>query len=121
MTEKKPRRRGRRAWTEEEDAQVIASLRRQSKLQDVANELEDQLNRSWGAIMNRARILSQDLPGYQRAKTRRRWTHEDDLYLREHWGEQTPEEIAEHLRRSMGAVKMRVSVLGFARRRRRRS
>jgi hypothetical protein len=98
---------------------VIASLRQQTKLQDVANELEDKLNRSWGAIMNRARILSQDLPDFQKARTRRRWTAKDDQYLREHWGDQTPEEIAEHLSRSLGAVKMRVSVLGFARRRRR--
>lgn len=119
MTKRGPRRRGRRAWTEEEDAQVIESLRRHNKLQDVANELEDKLNRSWGAIMNRARILSLDLPDFERAKTRRRWTGEEDQYLREHWGEQAPEEIAEHLERSVGAVKMRVSVLGFARRRRR--
>ncbi len=119
MTQVTPRRRGRRSWTEQEDAQVIASLRQQSKLQDVANELEDVLDRSWGAIMNRARILSQDLPDFQRAKTRRRWTSDDDLYLREHWENDGPEDIAAHLKRSVGAVKMRVSVLGFARKRRR--
>lgn len=121
MTQETPRRRGRRAWTEKEDARVIASLRQQSKLQDVANELEDVLDRSWGAIMNRARILSQDLPDFQRARTRRRWTSKDDRYLREHWGNNAPEEIAKHLSRSVGAVKMRVSVLGFARKRRSRS
>jgi hypothetical protein len=119
MTEERNRRRGRRAWTAEEDAQVIASLRRNNKLQDVANELEDKLSRSWGAIMNRARILSQDMPDFQKATTRRRWTAEDDQYLRDNWGQRTPQEIAEHLKRSEGAVKMRVSVLGFARRRRR--
>ena len=117
MTEEKGKRRGRRVWTEEEDAHVIASLRRHSKLQDVADELKGQLDRSWGAIMNRARLLSQDVPEFQQASTRRRWTVEADQYLRDHWGKQTPEEIAEHLGRSVGAVKMRVSVLGFARRR----
>jgi hypothetical protein len=118
MTEEKTRRRGRRVWTEEEDAQVIAALRQHNKLQDVANALEGQLDRSWGAIVNRARILSQDMPEFQKVRTRRRWTAEDDRYLRDYWGQQTPEEIAEHLGRSVGAVKMRVSVLGFARRRR---
>ncbi len=121
MTQETPRRRGRRAWTKQEDAQVITSLRQQTKLQDVANELEDALDRSWGAIMNRARILSQDLPDFKQARTRRRWTPQDDLYLREHWAEDAPEDIAIHLSRSVGAVKMRVSVLGFARRRRRSS
>lgn len=112
-------RRSRRVWTEAEDAQVIASLRQNNKLQDVANELEGKLDRTWGAIINRARLLSQDLPEFQQAETRRRWTTEDDHYLRSHWEQQTPQEIAEHLGRSVGAVKMRVSVLGFARRRRR--
>lgn len=119
MTEKKTARRGRRIWTEEENAQVIAALRRHNKLDDVANELEGQLNRSWSAILNRARILSRDLPKFQQANTRRRWTAEEDRYLRDHWGQQTPQELAEYLERSLGAIKMRVSVLGFARRRRR--
>jgi hypothetical protein len=116
MTEEK-RRRGRRLWTEEEDAQVIAALRRHNKLQDVADELKGELDRSWGAIMNRARLLSQDVPEFRQASTRRRWTVESDQYLRDNWGKKTPEEIAEHLGRSVGAVKMRVSVLGFSRRR----
>ena len=119
MTEGKKPRRGRRAWTAEEDEQVIASLRRHTKLQDVANELEGKLNRSWGALMNRARILSQDLPDFKKATTRRRWTVQEDQYLREQWGKQTPQEIAEHLDRSEGAVKMRVAVMGFAPKRRR--
>jgi hypothetical protein len=118
MTEEKKRRRGRRGWTEEEDAQVLAALQRHTKLQDVADELEGKLSRSWGAIMNRARLLSQDVPEFQKASTRRRWTVEDDQYLRAHWGKQTPEELAERLGRSVGAVKMRVSVMGFARKRR---
>jgi DNA-directed RNA polymerase specialized sigma24 family protein len=117
MTEEK-RRRGRRVWTDEEDAQVIAALRRSTKLQDVADELKGKLDRSWGAIMNRARLLSQDVPEFRQASTRRRWTVEADQYLRDNWGKKTPEEIAEHLGRSVGAVKMRVSVLGFARKRR---
>ena len=118
MMEEKRKRSGRRIWTEEEDAQVIAALRRHNKLQDVADELKGQLDRSWGAIMNRARILSQDVPEFQQSSTRRRWTAEHDQYLRDNWEKQTPEEIAEYLGRSVGAVKMRVSVLGFARRRR---
>jgi DNA-directed RNA polymerase specialized sigma24 family protein len=115
------RGRGRRLWTTEEDAQVIDALRRHNKLQDVASELEDQLDRTWAAIMNRARLLSQDVPEFQQSSTRRRWTAEDDQYLRDHWEKQTPEEIAEHLGRSIGSVKMRVSVLGFAPKRRVRS
>ena len=114
MTEEKTRRGGRRIWTQAEDAQVIAALRRHNKLQDVANELDGQLNRTWGAIMNRARILGQDVPEFQQASTRRRWTAEADQYLRDHWDKLTPEEVAENLDRSVGAVKMRVSVLGFA-------
>jgi hypothetical protein len=121
MAEEKRRRRSRRSWTEKEDAQVIASLQQNTKLQDVANELEGKLDRSWGAIMNRARILSQDLPDFQKGRTRKRWTIEDDQYLRDHWGQQTSQEIAEILGRSEGAIKMRVSVLGFARRRRKSS
>ena len=116
MAEEK-RKRGRRLWTEEEDAQVIAALRRHNKLQDVADELKGTLDRSWGAIMNRARLLGQDVPEFKQASTRRRWTVEADQYLRDHWGKKTPEEIAEYLGRSVGAVKMRVSVLGFSRRR----
>jgi hypothetical protein len=100
---------------------VVASLKQNTKLQDVANDLEGKLDRSWGAIMNRARILSQDLPDFQKGRTRKRWTVEDDQYLRDHWGQQTIQEIAEKLGRSEGAIKMRVSVLGFARRRRRSS
>jgi hypothetical protein len=119
MTEEAKKASGRRVWTKEEDAQVIAALKRHNKLQDVANELQDQLNRSWGAIMNRARILGADVPEFKQASTRRRWTPEADQYLRDTWGKKTPEEIAEHLERSVGAVTMRVSVLGFARRRRR--
>lgn len=119
MTERKRKRGGRRLWTEEEDAQVIAALRRHNKLQDVANELQDKLDRTWGAIMNRARILSQDVPEFKQASTRRRWTVEADQYLRDNWDQQTPEEIAKHLGRSVGAVRMRVSVLGFAPKRRR--
>ena len=119
MTEEKRKRGGRRVWKKEEDALVIDALRRHNKLQDVADELDGKLNRSWGAIMNRARILGQDIPEFQQASTRRRWTAENDQYLRDHWGTQTPEEIAENLGHSVGAVKMRVSVLGFARRRRR--
>ena len=118
MAEEKRRRRSRRSWTEQEDAQVVASLKQNTKLQDVANELEGKLDRSWGAIMNRARILSQDLPDFQKGRTRKRWTIEDDQYLRDHWGQQTLQEIAGKLGRSEGAIKMRVSVLGFARRRR---
>jgi hypothetical protein len=121
MAEEKRRRRSRRSWTEKEDAQVIASLKQNTKLQDVANELEGKLDRSWGAIMNRARILSQDLSDFQKGRTRKRWTIEDDQYLRDHWGQQTSQEIAEKLGRSEGAIKMRVSVLGFARRRRKSS
>ncbi len=121
MAEEKRRRRSRRSWTEKEDAQVIASLKQNTKLQDVANELESKLDRSWGAIMNRARILSQDLPDFQKGRTRKRWTIEDDQYLRDHWGQQTSQEIAGKLGRSEGAIKMRVSVLGFARRRRKSS
>ncbi len=117
--EEKKKSSGRRVWTEEEDAQVIAALKRHNKLHDVANELKDQLDRSWGAIINRARILGQDVPEYKQSSTRRRWTAKADQYLRENWGKKTPEEIAEHLQRSVGAVRMRVSVLGFARRRRR--
>jgi hypothetical protein len=117
MTEEKSRR-GRRLWTEEEDAQVIAALRRSTKLQDVADGLKGKLDRSWGAIMNRARLLSQEVPEFRQASTRRRWTVEADQYLRDNWGKITPEEMAEHLGRSVGAVKMRVSVLGFARKRR---
>ena len=118
--EEKPRAKGRRVWTEEEDALVIDALRRHNKLQAVADELTGQLDRSWGAIMNRARLLGQDVPEFQQASTRRRWTVENDQYLRDNWDKQTPEEIAEYLGRSVGAVKMRVSVLGFAPRRRRR-
>jgi hypothetical protein len=119
MSAEKRKGGGRRLWTEEEDAEVIAALRRHNKLQDVASELVDQLDRTWGAIMNRARILSKDVPEFKQASTRRRWTVEADEYLREQWGILTPEEIAEYLERSVGAVKMRVSVLGFASRRRR--
>jgi hypothetical protein len=121
MAEERRRRRSRRSWTEKEDAQVVASLKQNTKLQDVANELEGKLDRSWGAIMNRARILSQGLPDFQKGRTRKRWTIEDDQYLRDHWGQQTSQEIAEQLGRSEGAIKMRVSVLGFARRRRKSS
>ncbi len=110
-----------RIWTEQEDETVINALRHHTKLQDVADELEDVLDRSWSAIMNRARILSKDVPEFHMASTRRRWTVKEDQYLREHWGQQTPEEIAEHLDRSVGAVKMRVSVRGFAPRKRRSS
>lgn len=118
MTEQKKQRRGRRVWRPEEDAQVVAALRRHSKLQDVADELQGTLDRSWGAIMNRARLLSQNVPEFQQASTRRRWTTDHDQYLRDNWGKRTPEEIADHLGRSVGAIKMRVSVLGFAPRRR---
>lgn len=116
--DRKNKRSSRRTWTEEEDAQVIATLRKNNKLQDVADALEGKLDRTWGAIMNRARILSHDVPEFRQASTRRRWTPEADQYLRDHWATQTPEEIAEHLRRSVGAVRMRVSVLGFAPRKR---
>jgi len=112
---------GYRAWTEEENNTVIKALRHHTKLQDVADELEGTLDRSWSAIMNRARILSKDVPEFHMASTRRRWTVQEDRYLREHWGQQAPEEIAEHLDRSMGAVKMRVSVMGFAPKKRRSS
>jgi hypothetical protein len=119
MTEKQDKSRGRRAWTEKENAQVIDSLRRNNKLRDVANELAGKLDRSWGAIMNRARLLGQDLPEFQKASTRRRWTAKEDAYLHQHWEQQTLEELAAHLERSEGAVKMRLSVLGFSQRRRR--
>jgi hypothetical protein len=119
MMEEKRKARGRRVWTQEEDTLVIDALRRHNKLQAVADELTGQLDRTWGAIMNRARILGQDVPEFQQASTRRRWTAENDQYLRDNWGKQTPEAIAEHMGRSVGAVKMRVSVLGFAPRRRR--
>jgi hypothetical protein len=108
----------RRRWTEEEDALVVEALRRHNKLQDVVQELDGQLDRSWGAIMNRARILVQRVPEFRQASPRRRWTVEHDQYLRENWGKRSPEQIAEHLGRSVGAIKMRVSVLGFGRRRR---
>jgi hypothetical protein len=68
--------------------------------------------------MNRARILSQDVPEFKKATTRRRWTVEEDQFLRENWDKQTPLEIAEYLGRSEGAVKMRVAVMGFAPKRR---
>lgn len=113
MTQEENGQRRRRIWTKEEDARVIEVLKQHTKLQDVANELQDELDRTWGAIMNRARLLAQDLPEFVQASTRRRWTVEEDAYLRQHWDDTSPKELAEVLDRSVGAIKMRGSVLGL--------
>lgn len=117
MTQEKNGRRHRRIWSEQEDAQVIEALKRHTKLQDVADELHNELDRTWGAIVNRARLLARDLPEFTPSSTRRRWTEEEDACLRQHWGEKSPAELARALDRSAGAIKMRASVLGLTRNR----
>lgn len=53
--------------------------------------------------------------GRNNEETRRIWTPDDDMYLRENSNSSTYKEIGEHLGRSTGSVRLRAQILGLKR------
>jgi len=89
-----------RRWTDDDDNYLRASYDKFS------NEiLSDKLNRSKGAIKDRAARL-----GVNNSGSRSRWTSADHIYLADNYGKMPIEVIAKELGRSNAAVTNRAAL-----------
>ena len=99
-----------RFWTEEEEAYLIANWKTKS-----LPELQKHFNRTESCIRKKAHSF-----GLRKLNTssRRTWSNEDLIYLKNHWGKDDVFDIAKRLDRSPGSIRKKAGVMKLKRLRR---
>ena len=98
-----------RPWTQAED-ELLLSLSGKMLLREIAELLPE---RTPHAIACRASYLRQRFPG-RIPGIIRHWTAQDDRFIRRHRHSLTARQMAQHLDRTMDAVKARARSLGIS-------